>query len=206
MKLLNYIRDNSIGKDTVLTLVDISKGVYGTDKPNKAQRVSINRAIRNLCGKDGKDGLAEHGLFVAAGNRYVKVICNLHSEKSILLAIKKFYIGFEECFLTVDCDELWDKMDEKDKDLSQHRRHHITTEAMIFNCPERKDEILAEDKERNEAFEAKMRAAFGKSTDEEKEAMAKEIFAQLKSGQLAHTANLNVPEQLSDLVAWLVAL
>jgi type II restriction enzyme len=38
------------------------------------------------------------------------------------------------------------------------------------------------------------------------ESMAEEIFAQLKSGQLAHAANLTVPEQLSDLAAWLVAL
>jgi len=38
------------------------------------------------------------------------------------------------------------------------------------------------------------------------ESMAKEIFAQLKSGQLAHAANLIVPEQLSDLAEWLVAL
>ncbi len=38
------------------------------------------------------------------------------------------------------------------------------------------------------------------------ESMAKEIFVQLKSGQLAHAANITVPEQLSDLAAWLVAL
>ncbi len=38
------------------------------------------------------------------------------------------------------------------------------------------------------------------------ESMAKEIFTQLKSGRLAHVANLTVPEQLSDLAAWLVAL
>ncbi len=38
------------------------------------------------------------------------------------------------------------------------------------------------------------------------ESMAKEIFAHLKSGQLAHAANLTVPEQLSGLADWLVSL
>lgn len=35
--------------------------------------------------------------------------------------------------------------------------------------------------------------------------MADEIFSQLKSGLLTHAANLNVPQQLSDLVSWLVS-
>ena len=35
--------------------------------------------------------------------------------------------------------------------------------------------------------------------------MAEEIFSQLKSGLLNHAANLNVPQQLSDLAAWLVS-
>ncbi|MDY7011404.1 MAG: AvaI/BsoBI family type II restriction endonuclease [Planctomycetota bacterium] len=38
------------------------------------------------------------------------------------------------------------------------------------------------------------------------ESMAEEIFAQLKSGQLVHAANLTVPEQVFDLATWLVAL
>ena len=38
------------------------------------------------------------------------------------------------------------------------------------------------------------------------EAMAREIFAQLRSGQLTHAANLTVPAQLSDLASWLVGL
>jgi type II restriction enzyme len=36
--------------------------------------------------------------------------------------------------------------------------------------------------------------------------MADEIFSQLKSGLLNHAANLNVPQQVSDLAAWLVSL
>jgi hypothetical protein len=36
--------------------------------------------------------------------------------------------------------------------------------------------------------------------------MAQEIFAQLKNGQLSHTANLTKPQQLEDLVNWLVKL
>lgn len=35
--------------------------------------------------------------------------------------------------------------------------------------------------------------------------MADEIFFQLKSGLLNHAANLNVPQQVSDLAAWLVS-
>ena len=35
--------------------------------------------------------------------------------------------------------------------------------------------------------------------------MADEIFSQLKSGLLAHAANLNVPQQVSDLASWLVS-
>jgi type II restriction enzyme len=36
--------------------------------------------------------------------------------------------------------------------------------------------------------------------------MAEEIFSQLQSGGLNHAANLNVPQQLSDLASWLVSL
>lgn len=35
--------------------------------------------------------------------------------------------------------------------------------------------------------------------------MADEIFSQLKSGSLTHAANLNVPQQVSDLASWLVS-
>jgi type II restriction enzyme len=38
------------------------------------------------------------------------------------------------------------------------------------------------------------------------QAMAKEIFAQLKTGELTHAANLTVEKQLEDLANWLVAL
>jgi hypothetical protein len=38
------------------------------------------------------------------------------------------------------------------------------------------------------------------------QAMATEVFSQLRSGLLAHAANLNVPHQLSDLATWLVGL
>ena len=38
------------------------------------------------------------------------------------------------------------------------------------------------------------------------DAMAEEIFSQLQSGDLAFAANFNVPEQLSELAAWLTAL
>lgn len=38
------------------------------------------------------------------------------------------------------------------------------------------------------------------------EAMAKEIFAQLKTGKLAHAANLTVESQLEDLAQWLISL
>ncbi len=38
------------------------------------------------------------------------------------------------------------------------------------------------------------------------EAMAKEIFSMLSSGQLAHAANLNYKEQLEDLTDWLTSL
>ena len=37
-------------------------------------------------------------------------------------------------------------------------------------------------------------------------AMAVEIFLQLHAGDLAHAANLTSPEQLADLVSWLVSL
>ena len=37
------------------------------------------------------------------------------------------------------------------------------------------------------------------------DSMAAEIFAQLESGLLDHAANLNAPQQLSDLAAWLVS-
>ncbi len=37
-------------------------------------------------------------------------------------------------------------------------------------------------------------------------AMAKEIFAQLKSEKLTHAANLTVEKQLKDLATWLIAL
>ena len=33
-----------------------------------------------------------------------------------------------------------------------------------------------------------------------------EIFSQLQSGLLNHVANLRVPQQVSDLAAWLVSL
>jgi len=36
--------------------------------------------------------------------------------------------------------------------------------------------------------------------------MAEEIFSQLQSGLLNHVANLNVPQQVSDLASWLVSL
>ena len=35
--------------------------------------------------------------------------------------------------------------------------------------------------------------------------MADEIYSQLKSGLLTHAANLNVPQQVSDLASWLVS-
>jgi len=37
-------------------------------------------------------------------------------------------------------------------------------------------------------------------------AMATEIFDQLQSGQLAHAANLTVPQQVNDLADWLISL
>ena len=37
-------------------------------------------------------------------------------------------------------------------------------------------------------------------------AMAKEIFAQLKTGKLTHAANVTVEKQLEDLTQWLVSL
>lgn len=36
--------------------------------------------------------------------------------------------------------------------------------------------------------------------------MAEEIFSQLQSGLLSHAANLNLPQQLSDLASWLISL
>ncbi len=36
--------------------------------------------------------------------------------------------------------------------------------------------------------------------------MAAEIFSQLQSGVLNHAANLNIPQQLSDLASWLISL
>ena len=36
--------------------------------------------------------------------------------------------------------------------------------------------------------------------------MSNEIFKQLRTGELAYAANLNYPEQLSDLVGWLLSL
>lgn len=38
------------------------------------------------------------------------------------------------------------------------------------------------------------------------QAMAKEIFAQLKTGKLTHAANLTVESQLEDLARWLISL
>lgn len=38
------------------------------------------------------------------------------------------------------------------------------------------------------------------------QAMAKEIFAQLKTGKLTHAANLTVEKQLEDLANWLISL
>lgn len=59
----------------------------------------------------------------------------------------------------------------------------------------------------------RIRTAFGRSTPPLffigaaiETAMAKEIFKQLKSGKLAHAANLNEGEQVDDLVDWLLSL
>jgi type II restriction enzyme len=59
----------------------------------------------------------------------------------------------------------------------------------------------------------RIRTAFGRNTPPLffigaaiEAAMAKEIFKQLKTGKLAHAANLNEDEQLDDLVDWLLSL
>ena len=159
MKIVKYIKDNVIGKDNVVTLYDISNAVYGTDKPNKAQRVSINRAIRNLNGK----GLLSN----QSWNHGKQIVYNPLSDKSILLTMKK---RDSEINYSMDCDELWEKMSDKERDLSMNESNWIYCAVAMFKDPENADKIKSEHKENA------MKRFMGMGQDKVSQAEASQAF------------------------------
>lgn len=108
MRITDHIRQAIIGTDNTLTTPQIAEAVYGvkstrrwdSPKPDKAQRVAINRAVKTV--SDDKTICSMHG------HRGQFVLFNPLSDRSVLIANYRTNAGG-----LLDSDaRSWDEMDE----------------------------------------------------------------------------------------------